>query len=98
MHDRPVVVRSEVVAILDVLAKVELHRGVDIGPHDGYEAISIFAALLVPQAHGMTDLVDCVSRRAIGTERDVLLSTLSPDHRRAAAAGARRHGQTTPAA
>lgn len=58
VHDRAVVVGPDVIPVGDLLVEVVLLRRVDIGKVDGDEAIAVLTALLVPQSHGVADLVD----------------------------------------
>src|SRR4029453_8461005 len=85
MHDRIVVIRSEVIAISDVLRKVVLHCWVNVYPDNADEGIAIFSALLMPQAYGVANLMNRVASRAAIAQCDILLSSSPADHRRAAA-------------
>ena len=86
MHDRAEVVRANVVTIGDVLVEVVLHARDDLGKVDGDEQIAIFAALFVPQANDMADLVDRPAAVAAGREINELLPSAPADLRRTAAA------------
>ena len=86
VHDRAEVVRANVVTIGDVLVEVVLHARDDLGKVDGDEQIAIFAALFVPQANDMADLVDRPAAVAAGREINELLPSAPADLRRTAAA------------
>ena len=86
MHDRAVIVAPDIIAVDDVLVELALHAGFDVGPVDGHEGVAVFAALFVPEAHRMADLVDGVAGAAAGTQTDGLHAvTLHTQHRPASA-------------
>ena len=91
MHDGAEVVGAQVVAVLYVLVEVVLHRRVDVGPVDLHELVAVLAALLMPQAHGVADLVDGVAGGAARAQRDGLHAAAPPHMRGAAAAGHEAH-------
>ena len=85
VHDRPVVVGADVVAVRDVLVEVADRGRLDLGPVDRDERVAVFATLFMPEPDDVADLVDRVSRRASGCEVHELLASLTPDGRRAPA-------------
>ncbi len=72
VHDRPVVVASQVVAVGDVLAEVVFAPFQDVFPAHAHETVTVLPALLMPQPYGMTDFVDRVAQGASATQGDVL--------------------------
>ena len=81
MHDRSVVVGANVVAVSDVLVEVVLEPRLDPVPVDRYEEIPVFAALLVPEADDVADLVDHVAGHTSRPQVDELLATPSANRR-----------------
>src|SRR6185437_8359614 len=79
VHDRAVVVGPDVIPIRDLLVEVVLRRRVDIGKVDGDEAIAVLTALLVPQSHGVADLMDGLTEEASPGQMDILPATLLAD-------------------
>ncbi len=61
MHDRTVIVCSHIVPVGDVLIEVVLIARLDLVPVDGHKAVSVRAALFVPQTYSVADLVNRVS-------------------------------------
>src|SRR5262249_33432069 len=86
VHDRVVVVWPDVVAIGDVLIEIVLHVGDDVFPRDAHVLVPVLAALLVPEPHRVTDLVNALAHAASRTDRDHLLAALHADWRPAAVA------------
>ncbi|MEZ5088613.1 MAG: hypothetical protein R2719_02220 [Micropruina sp.] len=72
VHDRGVVVGAHVVAVADVLVEVVLLARLDVRPVDGHPGVPVLAALLVPQAHRMPDLVNRLRQQAAGAQGYVL--------------------------
>ncbi len=74
MHDRAVVIDPDIVSVRYMLAKVTLATRYDLCPVDSYKGITVFAALLVPEAHGMTDLMDGITGRTAGAKFNKLIA------------------------
>ena len=86
MHDRAVVVPSDVIAVIHMLGEVVDRRRDDVRPLNRDEGVAILAALLMPQSDHVPDLVNAITCRAPITKGDRLASTLPADERRTAIA------------
>jgi hypothetical protein len=80
VHDRAIVVGPDVIPVGDLLVEVVPLRRVDIGKVDGDEAIAVLTALLVPQSHGVADLMDGLTEEASPGQMDIL-SAAPPAYR-----------------
>ena len=49
VHYRPEIVRSDIIAISDVLVEVVFATALNIRPHDPHEPVTILATLFMPQ-------------------------------------------------
>ena len=87
MHDRAKVVWSDVVTVRDVLVEVVLHARDDAGKVDADKQVAVFAALFVPQADNVADLMNHSASVTSRREIDELLVATPADLRRTAAAG-----------
>jgi hypothetical protein len=84
MHDRVEVVSPYVISVGDMLIEVMFSPRNDIFESYPYVLIPIFSALLVPQTHSMSDLMDCSAHAAAGPQRDNLPSASHPHLRKTA--------------
>src|SRR5215212_2027460 len=64
-----------------MLVEVVGLAGLNVLPEDRYELVAVLAALLVPQADGMADLMDGGTSSAVGGDVDVLGASLPSDPR-----------------
>ncbi len=87
MHDRAVVIGSRIVSVRYMLGKVTLAPGDYIRPVNSNKGIAVFAALLVPEAHGMTYLMDGITRSTTGAKLDELITAHASDVGPATGAG-----------
>src|SRR5205085_3047483 len=79
MHDRSVIVVSEIVSIRYVLIELGRHASLNVGPINFHKQITIFAALLVPKPDRVTDFVNCIAGGTTGSQADRLLTALHTD-------------------
>ena len=68
MHYRPEIVRSDIIAISDVLVEVVFATALNIRPHDPHEPVTILATLFMPQTYRMPDFANCGPEAAPATQ------------------------------
>src|SRR5262245_34275768 len=74
VHDRVIIIGSEVVTVADILAEIVDGARDNVLEVDADEAIPVFAALLMPQSHRMADLMNYIAGGAIAPKVDKLLA------------------------
>ncbi|VAW38082.1 hypothetical protein MNBD_DELTA02-1210 [hydrothermal vent metagenome] len=79
MHDRSVVISPDVVSVRYMLGKVTLAPGYYICPVNRHKGITVLAALLVPEPHGMADLMDGITGGTTGAKLDKLVPANAAD-------------------
>jgi len=75
MHNRAVIIDPDIIAVGYVLTEVTLTPRSDLCPVDSNKGITVGAALLVPEAHGMTDLMDGITGSTAATKLNKLITT-----------------------
>ena len=78
MHDRAVIIRTDVVAISDALIELRPVGCSDVRVVNRHEAVAIFATLLMPQSDDMPNFVDDVPGGARRVQVDKLLTAYHP--------------------